>query len=136
MEKEVYFDGELVVHFTLDTSEIHDAIMEESTPFAALQYFEAWDFAEVWDWVTQQDEYKEKYASIVGQTDKVKELEALVEKQNLKLELLDRIFKSVQALSEQMSHTTNVLETEINSAEEAGMHDISTAYSDNGVGHA
>ena len=136
MEKEVYFDGELTVHFELDSSEIHDAIVESEATFESIQRWDAWPFHEVWTWVTQQEAYEEKYKSIVGQTDKVKELEALVEKQNLKLELLDRIFKSVQALSEQMSHTANVLETESTSVDEAWLHDICTAYSDNGVGHA
>ena len=123
MEKEVHVDTYVDVEIELSTSEISEAIEEDETRFEDIQGYEAWPFHEVWDWVTEQSEYKE----IECEVDKVKELEALVEKQNLKLELLDRIFKSVQALSEQMSHTTNVLETEINAVEETGLHDIYTA---------
>ena len=93
MEKEVHVDTYVDVEIELSTSEISDAINEDETSFEDIQGYEAWPFHEVWDWVTEQSEYKE----------------------------------IVQALSEQMSHTTNVLETEINAVEETGLHDIYTA---------
>lgn len=130
MEKEVHVDTYVDVELELSTSEISEAIEEDSTSFEDIQGYEAWPFHEVWDWVTEQDEYERSNPS------KIKELEATIEKQNIKLNLLDGIFKSVQALAEQMSHTANVLETEVASVEEAGPPDTFTACSDNGADHA
>lgn len=148
MEKEVHVDTYVEVEIELDTSEISDAINEDETSFEDIQGYEAWPFHEVWDWVTEQDEYEGSNPS------KIKALEATIEKQNIKLGLMDSIFRSVRALAEQMSHVSDVIESEvasieearppvtvdrqpcINSIGEAGPPDTFTACSDNGVDHA
>ena len=132
MEKEVHVDTYVDVELELSTSEISEAIEEDETSFEDIQGYEAWPFHEVWDWVAEQSEYKE----IECEVDKVKLLEATIEKQNIKLGLMENIFKSVQALTEKMSHLAKVIESEVASIEEAGPPDTFTACSDNGADHA
>ena len=143
MEKEVHVDTYVDVELDLSTSDISAAIEEDETSFEDIQGYNVWPFHEVWTWVTEQDEYAGSNLSKIKELEaevekwkksyleaypRVLDLQDTIEKQNIKLGLMDSIFRSVRALAEQMSHVSNVLETEINAVEETGLQDITTAY--------